>query len=117
MVRAAAASAGGGHVEPTGVGRLDPGPKADSVTNRMDNGDFRGAFAKQFAISPGGLPLLFVVKKNGSAAGGIYAGNHVKHRGLTGPVGPDQAQDASLGHFHIQVADSRQSAESFGYVF
>ncbi len=43
-----------------------PGPKADSVTTRADNGDFKRGLARNIAIHPGGNPLLFVVKKNGS---------------------------------------------------
>ncbi|MDB4734541.1 Z1 domain-containing protein [Akkermansiaceae bacterium] len=54
----------GGAFTPTGVGFLNPGLKADSVTNRHNNGDFHKTAANQFAINPGGHPLLFVVKKN-----------------------------------------------------
>jgi len=54
----------GGAFTPTGVGLLNPGLKADSVTNRHNNGDFNKTAASQFAINPGGHPLLFVVKKN-----------------------------------------------------
>jgi hypothetical protein len=54
----------GGAFTPTGVGLLNRGLKADSVTNRHNNGDFNRAAANQFAINPGGHPLLFVVKKN-----------------------------------------------------
>lgn len=53
-----------GAFEKIGVGNLDPNPRADSVTNRHENGDFNAAAARQFAIHPGGKPLLFVVKKN-----------------------------------------------------
>lgn len=49
-----------------GVGMLDPRPKADSITTRADAGDFKRQVANNFAINPGGHPLLFVVKKNGS---------------------------------------------------
>lgn len=55
-----------GAKEITGVGEIDPSPIADSVTNRNNNGDFRRQVAQQFAIHPGGHPLLFVVKKNAS---------------------------------------------------
>jgi hypothetical protein len=44
----------------------DPAPAADSITTRADDGDFKRALAKNFAIHPGGNPLLFVVKKNAS---------------------------------------------------
>lgn len=54
----------GGAFTPTGVGLLNPGLKADSVTNRHNSGDFNKTAANQFAINPGGHPLLFVIKKN-----------------------------------------------------
>lgn len=41
-------------------------PLADSITTRSDDGDFKRSIANNFAINPGGNPLLFVVKKNGS---------------------------------------------------
>lgn len=49
-----------------GVGLIDPSPRADSITTRADDGDFKRQVARNFAINPGGHPLLFVVKKNGS---------------------------------------------------
>lgn len=49
-----------------GVGRLDPSVRADSITHRGDDGDFKKNVAKNFSIAPGGRPLLFVVKKNGT---------------------------------------------------
>ena len=49
-----------------GVGLIDPTPKADSITTRADNGDFKRQVANHFSINPGGHPLLFVVKKNNS---------------------------------------------------
>lgn len=57
-------AAGSGGFLPTGVYKYDSSPKADSITNRNDNGDFKGSIAGQFGIQPGGNPLLFVVKKN-----------------------------------------------------
>jgi hypothetical protein len=51
---------------PVGVGLVDPALRADTITNRSDNGDFKRSVARNFSISPGGKPLLFVVKKNGS---------------------------------------------------
>lgn len=57
---------GDGAFEPTGVGHIDPSPRADSVTNRNEKGDFSKKLADHFAIHPGGNPLLFVVKKNAS---------------------------------------------------
>lgn len=50
--------------EKTGVAEFGPGLRADSVTNRHENGDFNKRIAKHFGIHPGGNPLLFVVKKN-----------------------------------------------------
>lgn len=49
-----------------GVGRIDSSPIADSITTRADNGDFKRQVAQNFGINPGGHPLLFVIKKNGS---------------------------------------------------
>ena len=53
-------------IKPVGAGLLDGGPKADSITTRADNGDFQRQVANNFAINPGGHPLLFVIKKNNS---------------------------------------------------
>jgi hypothetical protein len=49
-----------------GVGLIDPLPVAGTITTRNDDGDFKRQVARNFAISPGGQPLLFVIKKNGS---------------------------------------------------
>ncbi|MFN9489164.1 MAG: Z1 domain-containing protein [Betaproteobacteria bacterium] len=57
----------------TGVGNIDPRPRADSVTNRSDSGDFNRAVASHFGIHPGGNPLLFVVKKNVSVLQNLLA--------------------------------------------
>lgn len=54
----------GGGVGLAGVGYIDPTPKANTITNRSDGGDFQRAIARQFGIQPGGHPLLFVIKKN-----------------------------------------------------
>jgi hypothetical protein len=62
-----------GAFERTGVGLLDARPKADSVTNRTDTGDFNRTVARQFGIHPGGNPLLFVVKKNVSVLQNLLA--------------------------------------------
>jgi len=62
----AAVPADGIPAAPIGVGLIDPKPRADSITTRADDGDFKRQVAKNFAINPGGHPLLFVVKKNGS---------------------------------------------------
>lgn len=55
---------GGATFEPTGASEFGQGLKADSVTNRHENGDFNRKIAQHFGIHPGGNPLLFVVKKN-----------------------------------------------------
>lgn len=49
---------------PAGVGRIDAGIVANTATNRMERGDFSRTVANQFGIHPGGMPLLFVTKKN-----------------------------------------------------
>jgi Z1 domain len=54
----------GATFEPTGAADFGHGLKADSVTNRHENGDFNQKIAQHFGIHPGGNPLLFVVKKN-----------------------------------------------------
>ena len=54
---------GGAPFETTGVSEYGTNARADSVTNRNDNGDFSRQVARHFAIQPGGNPLLFVVKK------------------------------------------------------
>ena len=53
-------------IKPVGAGLIDGAPKADSITTRADDGDFKRAVANNFAINPGGHPLLFVIKKNNS---------------------------------------------------
>jgi hypothetical protein len=63
---AALPSSGDSQLTRIGVGLIDPRPRADSITTRADDGDFKRQVAKTFAINPGGRPLLFVVKKNGS---------------------------------------------------
>lgn len=47
-----------------GVGLIDSSVVANTGTNRTQLGDFNEKVAKQFGIHPGGLPLVFVVKKN-----------------------------------------------------
>ncbi len=47
-----------------GVGLIDSSIVANTGTNRNQFGDFNEKVAKQFGIQPGGLPLVFVVKKN-----------------------------------------------------
>ncbi|MDE2822623.1 MAG: Z1 domain-containing protein [Chloroflexota bacterium] len=53
-------------VKAIGVGLVDNSARADSITTRADDGDFKRDVANNFAVSPGGHPLLFVVKKNNS---------------------------------------------------
>jgi hypothetical protein len=50
--------------KPVGVGLIDASIRANTGTNRTQLGDFNEKVAKQFGIHPGGLPLVFVVKKN-----------------------------------------------------
>ncbi len=60
----------------TGVYKYDATPKADSITNRNESGDFKGAIANQFGIQPGGNPLLFVIKKNTTILKNLLAWIH-----------------------------------------
>jgi hypothetical protein len=66
-------SAGSQSFVPTGVGHIDPSVNANTGTNRFQGGDFNATVAAQFGITPGGLPLLFVVKKNVSVLKNIIA--------------------------------------------
>lgn len=53
--------------EPIGAGRVARCfPPVDTVTTRSERGDFKRAVANQFGINPGGNPLIFIIKKNGS---------------------------------------------------
>ncbi len=54
---------------PVGVGLIDSSVRANTATNRSQKGDFHRASANRFGINPGGLPLLFVVKKNATVLG------------------------------------------------
>jgi len=47
-----------------GVGLIDGSIHANAGTNRTERGDFSTQVANQFGIHPGGLPLIFIVKKN-----------------------------------------------------
>ena len=62
--------------EATGVAEFGGGLKADSITNRHENGDFNRGIARHFALHPGGNPLLFVVKKNVSVLRHLLAYIH-----------------------------------------
>jgi len=62
-----------GGFEATGVHKYGNASRADSVTTRKNNGDFSRSIARQFAIQPGGNPLLFVVKKNATILKNLYA--------------------------------------------
>ena len=71
---------------PVGVGQIDPMVHAHSITTRADDGDFKAQVARQFSIAPGGLPLLFVVKKNYSVLNNLlnwveFAANARDERG------------------------------------
>ncbi|MCX7009910.1 MAG: hypothetical protein NTY53_22155, partial [Kiritimatiellaeota bacterium] len=50
--------------KPVGVGLIDSSIRANTGTSRAQKGDFNRNVANQFGIHPGGLPLVFVVKKN-----------------------------------------------------
>ena len=61
------ASSGGGARQAIGVGHdSDSSLRVDTITNRSETGDFRRTVAEHFGMSPGGRPLLFVIKKNAS---------------------------------------------------
>lgn len=47
-----------------GVGEIDPSPRANSITNISENGDFQRQIADNFNIEPDTKPLLFVIKKH-----------------------------------------------------
>lgn len=57
---------GQGSFKGVGVGLINPSLRPDSITNRLDAGDFKRSVAANFGINPGGTPLLFVIKKNAS---------------------------------------------------
>lgn len=57
-------SDGGRRLVTIGAGLRDPSLRPDTITNRLENGDFSRRVANNFAINPGRQPLLFVVKKN-----------------------------------------------------
>jgi len=50
--------------KPVGVGLIDSSIRANTGTSRVEKGDFNETVARQFGIHPGGLPLIFVVKKH-----------------------------------------------------
>lgn len=58
---------------PVGVGHIDSSIRANTGTNRAERGDFSAQVANQFGIQPGGLPLVFVVKKNVSVLRNLLA--------------------------------------------
>jgi hypothetical protein len=66
-------SSAAGGFEATGVHKYGSAPRADSVTTRNNNGDFSRTKAREFAIQPGGNPLLFVVKKQATILKNLYA--------------------------------------------
>ncbi len=65
-------STGAGGFEATGVYKYGSAPRADSITTRNNGGDFSRTKAREFAIQPGGNPLLFVVKKNATILRNLY---------------------------------------------
>ena len=56
-----------------GVGQIDPSIVANTIADRLDNGDFKRSVAENFNIQPGGISLLFVVKKNASVLKNILS--------------------------------------------
>ena len=106
--KAAPPSSGGATFEPTGVSEFGTNARADSVTNRNDNGDFNQNVAKHFGIHPGGNPLLFVVKKNATVLSNLLGWIHASadstdletgrkfHRHIPLLVIDDEADQASV---------------------
>ena len=100
------ASAGGpdSTVQRVGVGLQDFSFRADTITTRADDGDFRRQVANNFAISPGGRPLLFVVKKNSSVLrnllnwvrGAATAGGNARVKDIPLLVIDDEADQGSV---------------------
>lgn len=94
--------------EPTGVAEFGTSARADSVTNRNENGDFNTHVAKHFAIHPGGHPLLFVVKKHNTVLKNLLGWIHGSadsmdpetgrkfHRHISLMVIDDEADQASV---------------------
>jgi hypothetical protein len=99
---------GGAAFEPTGVSEFGTNARADSVTNRNENGDFNRQVARHFGIHPGGNPLLFVVKKNVTVLKNLLGWIHVSadsadpetgrkfHRHIPLLVIDDEADQASV---------------------
>lgn len=106
--KAAPPSNGGATFEPTGVSEFGTNARADSVTNRNENGDFNRHVAKHFGIHPGGNPLLFVVKKNATVLRNLLGWIHASadstdpatgrrfHRHIPLLVIDDEADQASV---------------------
>lgn len=106
--KAAPPGNGGATFEPTGVAEFGTNARADSVTNRNENGDFNRHVAKHFAIHPGGNPLLFVVKKNATVLRNLLGWIHASadstdpatgrkvHRHIPLLVIDDEADQASV---------------------
>lgn len=87
---------------PVGVGnaaRYGLAPKVDSITTRADNGDFKKVVANNFGINPGGNPLLFVIKKNGSVLKNLLTWV----RGIAGPL--DEDGRSSISDVPLLVID------------
>lgn len=85
----------GGAREPIGVGGISGCSPIDTITTRMEDGDFRRAIANHFNINPGGHPLLFVIKKNGSVLRNLLAWVEWAAQGQT-VDGYPQVQDVPL---------------------
>lgn len=86
-----------------GVGLINPAPKANTITNKSENGDFQRQSASQFHIQPEQIPLLFVVKKNKSILENLNSWvstfaeqNSGKVKGTSLLVIDDEADQASV---------------------
>lgn len=92
-----------------GVGLIDsdPGIRPDYVTNRADDGDFKLPVARSMGISPGGRPLLFVVKKNKTVLNNIIAWVDGLRNGLPALDVPVLVVDDEADHASV---DTREQA-------
>lgn len=77
-----------GPLKPIGVGEIssDPSLRVDTITNRSEDGDFNRKVAEHFGMHPGGLPLVFVIKKNASILKNLigYLESKCRHKDTNG---------------------------------
>lgn len=121
--KAAPPGGDGASFEPTGVAEFGTSPKADSVTNRHENGDFNRRIARHFGIHPGGNPLLFVVKKNVTVLNNLLGWIHHSadskdpetgrkyHRDVPLLVIDDEADQASVDTKTMAIDENGQPDE------